>query len=282
MSLNRRDLLKLSAVGAACGLLPGVSSLAAARKKLPVALELYSVREICAKDFAGVLKATAEMGYDGVELAHTYHNVEAPALKKLLDQNKLKSCGMHLTLPALTGDAFKKTVDIHKVLGTPYLIIAGVPKKNLASKQACLDTSKLFAELAGKLKPHGLQLGYHCHAGDFIAVDGQTPWEIIGENTPADFIMQLDTCNASQGGADPVAMLKKFPGRAITVHLKEFDKTKGQVAVGDGAVKWDEVFAFCETQGGTKWYIVEDESQKGEKAIEGVRRCIQNLRKMGI
>jgi len=33
--------------------------------KIPIALQLYSVREECAKDFVGTIKAVSEMGYEG-------------------------------------------------------------------------------------------------------------------------------------------------------------------------------------------------------------------------
>ena len=70
MNITRRDLLKLGT----CGSVLGVAGAAfpklavAATKKLPVALELWSVRDEAEKDLARVLAAAAEMGYQGVEL----------------------------------------------------------------------------------------------------------------------------------------------------------------------------------------------------------------------
>ena len=37
--------------------------------RVPIALQLYSVREEAAKDLPGVLTAVAKMGYEGVEFA---------------------------------------------------------------------------------------------------------------------------------------------------------------------------------------------------------------------
>ena len=42
--------------------------------KLPIALQLYSVRDALAEDFYGTLKKVKEMGYDGVEFAGLYGN----------------------------------------------------------------------------------------------------------------------------------------------------------------------------------------------------------------
>jgi len=91
--------------------------------------------------------------------------------------------------------------------------------------------------------------------------------------------MQLDTGNCLGGGGDPVATLKKFPGRSLTIHLKEHGGPAG-APVGDGKVPWKEIFELCETTGGTQWYIVEQESFQ-TSSMESVQKCLENLRKMG-
>ena len=40
------------------------------------------------------------------------------------------------------------------------------------------------------------------------------------------------------------------------------------------------MFKICEASGGTEWYIVEHERGAGD-AVENVKRCLDNLRKMG-
>ena len=100
-------------------------------RKIPIGLELWSVRQQCEKELPAVLKAVAEMGYQAVELAHSFCGHAAAQWRKLLDENHLRSCGMHMGLPALEGDALQKTIDIHKVIGTPYLIVASLPKPSV-------------------------------------------------------------------------------------------------------------------------------------------------------
>jgi sugar phosphate isomerase/epimerase len=282
MNLSRRQLLQLSSGAAATWIAGSVGTrqaVAAPTAKIPIGLELWSVRQQCEKELPLVLKAVAEMGYQAVELAHSYYGHDSAAWRKLLDGNGLKSCGMHLGLGALQGDAFTKTVDIHKLLGTPYLIVASLPKKNLASVQAIAETGKVFNELSDRLKPHGMQIGYHCHGGDFAQVEGRTAWELFGEHTQPDVILQMDVGNCLGGGGDPIAMLKKFPGRSVSVHLKDHGGKPGAV-FGEGKVNWTEVFQICETTGGTKQYVIEEEGRSGPEALEDVRRALQNLRKM--
>jgi sugar phosphate isomerase/epimerase len=255
-------------------------AVAAPAQKIPIGLELWSVRQLCEKELPMVLKAVAQMGYDAVELAHSYYGYDAAAWRKLLDENGLKSCGMHMGLPALQGEAFQKTVEIHKVLGTPYLIVASLPHKSLASLPAIMETGKQFNELAEKLAPYGMKIGYHCHGGDFAKVQGRTAWELFGENTKPDVLLQLDIGNCLGGGGDAIGMLRKFPGRSVSLHIKDHGGKPGAV-FGEGTVDWKEVFQICETTGGTKQYIIEEEGRAGLEALDDVRRAIQNFRKMG-
>ena len=279
MTISRRQLLKLGA-GAAATWITGTglarSGVAAATAKIPIGLELWSVRHQCEDELPIVLKAVAQMGYDSVEMAHSYYGHDAKTWRKLLDENGLKSCGMHMGLKALEGDAFEETVKIHKIIGTPYLIIASLPKKSLASVQAIAETAEQFNQISKRLEPHGMKIGYHCHGGDFEKVEGRTAWEIFGEKTNDDVLLQLDIGNCLGGGGDPIDMLKKFPGRSVSLHVKDH----GGV-FGEGEVDWNEVFQLCETIGGTKQYIIEEEGRKGPEAIEVVRRAIKNFRKMG-
>ena len=92
--------------------------------------------------------------------------------------------------------------------------------------------------------------------------------------------MQLDTGNALVGGGDPVETLERYPGRALTVHLKEYSATDDKALIGEGEVRWDDVFGLCETTGGTKWYIVEQETY-AYPPLKCVDLCLRNLRAMG-
>lgn len=280
MTYSRRDMLKLSAATAAL-CLTGSNLLAADAKKIPIGLQLYSVRNEAAKNLPAVLEAVGKMGYQAVEFAGYYGWDQKPNdLKKLLDDNNLKCCGTHTALNTLQGDAYKKTVELHKTLGNKFLIIPWLDEKQFFStEQACKDTAKLLNDLADKAKVDGMLVGYHAHAHDLHKVGDQTAWDILFSNTKPEVVMQLDTQNCLTGGGDPYAILKKFPGRSLSVHLKEFSKTKPDAPIGEGDVRWPEIFQLCETIGGTQWYVIEHES--GNTPLESVKQCLLNVRKMG-
>lgn len=279
MNLSRRDILKLGVSAAAlwAARAKGLAMQAEPRKKIPVGLQLYSVREDCGKDLPGVLTAVGKMGYEGVEFAG-YYGRKAEELRKLLDDNGLKCCGTHTGLDTLTGDNLKATAEFNRTLGNKFLIVPSLPPTHTASVQALKDTAKLFGELAEKARPLGMRVGYHAHAGDLRPVEEQVPWDVIFGNTGPEVVMQLDTSNCLDGGADPLAVLKRYPGRSVTIHLKEHGGKPGAV-IGEGEVAWKDILRFCEKEGGTEWYIVEQERYAGAP-IDSVKQCLVNLRKM--
>jgi sugar phosphate isomerase/epimerase len=248
------------------------------RRRAPIGLQLYSVREDCKRDLPGTIAAVAKMGYKGVEFAG-YYDRTAGQLRKMLDDNGLVCCGTHTGLDTLLKDNLARTIEFNRTLGNKYLIVPGLPEKYRSSHQAWLDTAKLFNELAEKVKPHEMLVGYHNHSIEFTAMDGELPWDTFYGNTRKDVIMQIDVGNAIHGGADPLSYLYKYPGRAITVHVKEFSKTNKKALVGEGDVNWKAFFALCKAVGQTEWYIVEQESY-AYPPLECVQRCLRNLRKM--
>jgi sugar phosphate isomerase/epimerase len=236
------------------------------------------VREDCKRDLPGTVAAVAKMGYNGVEFAG-YYDRSAGQLRKMLDDNGLVCCGTHTGLDTLLGDNLARTIEFNQTLGNKYLVVPGLPEKYRNSHQAWLETAKLFNELAEKVKPHGMRVGYHNHSVEFSAMNGELPWDTFYSNTRKDVIMQLDVGNAIHGGVDPLPYLYRYPERAITVHVKEFSKTNDKALIGEGDVNWKAFFALCKAVGETEWYIVEQESY-AYPPIECVERCLRNLRRM--
>jgi len=276
MLITRRQMLKQGAGLAALGAL-GPAALAAAAK-IPVGVQLYSVRNDCQKDLPGTLAAVAKIGYKGVEFAG-YYGRKADELRKLLDDNGLKCCGTHTGWGTILGEKLAGTIEFNKTIGNKYLIVpGGLPGKTFASVEGCKETAKIFNEQAAKAKEAGMVVGYHAHGGDFKKIDGETVWDVLFANTNKEVVMQMDVGNCIGGGGDPYATLRKFPGRSLTIHLKEHGGAKG-APVGEGEVKWKEVFDICETTGATEWYIVEHES--GSSPVESIKACFENLKKLG-
>lgn len=247
--------------------------------QVPIALQLFSVRKECEKDLPAVLDAVAKVGYEGVEFAG-YYGRTAEQLESLLSDRGLQAVGTHIGVQTLLGAELEKTVEFNKTIGNRYLIVPGLPREYTDSLDAWKRTADLFNQLAEKVADEDLQVGYHNHTEEFKKVGGDCAWDVFARNTRKDVVLQLDTGNALLGGGDVVALLKAYPGRSTTVHLKEHSATNDKALIGEGDIPWKEVFRLCETVGGTEWYIVEQETY-AYPPLTTVEKCLQNLRNMG-
>ncbi len=278
--VSRRHFFHLSAgtvltAGLGCD---SVKNILGIKKSIPVGLQLYSVRSECKKDFFKTIEAVAGLGYQGVEFAG-YYEKTAKDIKKVLDDNGLVCCGTHTQYPAVQPELINQTIEFNLELGNKYLIIPWLGEELRGSKEDWKKTAAFFNKVAVKLQPHMLQIGYHNHGFEFQLMEGEMPWDIFAQNTNEDVILQLDTGNAAHGGVDPVPFLKKYPGRAVTVHIKEYSESNKNALIAEGDIRWQEVFEFCKNAGGTEWYIIEEEKDV-LPPLTSVAVSLENFRKL--
>ncbi|MBN1508341.1 MAG: sugar phosphate isomerase/epimerase [Sedimentisphaerales bacterium] len=283
-SLSRRDFLATTAASLAAAGIMGSGCMqeqkkatATSRGRIPVGLQLYSVRVDAEKDLAGTVAKVAAMNYEGVEFAGFYGH-SARDIRKILDDNGLRCCGSHTPWDDLSDAKLDATIEFNQTIGNPYLVCPWLQPKQGSPRQSWLDYAKRFNELAERLRPHHMQVGYHNHAHDFAPVDGTTGWDLLAGNTSKDVIMQFDTGNALSGGGDPLVYLKRYPGRATTIHIKEYSTSNPKALIGEGDIKWAEVLELCR-KGGTKWYIIEEEKE-GYPPLTAVEMSIKNFKKL--
>ncbi|MBC8064356.1 MAG: sugar phosphate isomerase/epimerase [Chlorobia bacterium] len=248
---------------------------------IPIALQLYSVRDDCAQDLFGTMAKVAAMGYDGVEFAG-YHGHRAEDIRMILTDLGLRCAGTHAGFATLQDDQIDATIEFHGILSCENLVVPWLPEETRNSPAACLETANQLNAISAKLKPFAMRTGFHTHSGDMTPLsNGKCAWDLLGEYTTDDFIMQYDTANGMAGGADPVQPILDWPGRGRTVHLKEWSGEHGAKVIGEGMVPWQKVFDACERIAGTEWYIVEHEAYEGMSPLEAVDLCLKNLRAMG-
>lgn len=250
--------------------------------RVPIGLELYSVRTDMVRDVYGTLKAVAEMGYDGVEFAGSYAQ-SGEVLRAMLDDVGLVCCGWHTGFHMVQDEALDATIALNKIVGNRRIIVPGIPGELVGTRAKWRAMADFFNALAEKLAPHDMVTGYHNHTTEFQPLDGENPWDTLFGNTGRGVVMQLDTGNAMHGGADPVALLNQYPGRAGAVHLKPY--TPGapdpfKPPIGEDKSDWPGIFHACETLGATDWYVVEYESD-AYPPLEAVAKCLQGLKAMG-
>lgn len=278
--VNRRDFLKTTVLmTAACTCGGGASAAAGRTGRIPIGLQLYAVRGDFEADVPGTLKAAADCGYKGVEFwgyggtPNVYKDYTAKQLRQMLDDNGLKCCGMHLELKALEDAQFDRTCENNQILGNRFLIIAGAQQK-MASLDGIKSLAQFLDRSEEKARPRKMRVGYHAHGFDFVRHEGRYAWDHLFSQVGPEVIMQMDVGNTLGGGGDPLGMLKKFPGRSLSIHLKEHeDKTFD-------SPYYREVFEHCETVGKTEWYVVEAGGSNG-RGFEVPRQALQALRRVG-
>jgi len=228
------------------------------QNKTPIGLQLFSVRGECARDLPATLKAAAEIGYVGVEPWGYGGDVlewmgrSGTDLRKMLDDNGLQCCGMHLRTEALLGDNLKRTIELNQQLGNHFLIVAA-DKGRMSAPDTIMELAGILNETAQTLRPLGMWTGYHAHGFDFVRFGERTAWQILFANTAPEVVMQLDIGNCASGGGDPIAMLEEFPGHG---------GAPGSV-IGEGMADWDTIFRLCETLHRPEWYVVEEGGLEG-------------------
>jgi sugar phosphate isomerase/epimerase len=244
-----------------------------------IGFQLWTVRGEFDRNVPGTLKALGQMGYKGVEFygyggtANVYKAYSAAQLRKLLDENGIKCCGMHVTLDALADERIKRTIENNRVLGNKYINLAMAPEL-MKTDAGIGKLAALLNRASAECRGQDMVVGYHCHPFDFAKINGRFAWEILFAQLKPEVNMQLDVGNCLSGGGDPIAMLKEFPGRTWSIHIKEHeDKT-----FDSGFYK--EIFRLCETTCGTKWYIVEMGSKDGT-GFEIPRAALDKLHAVG-
>jgi len=247
-------------------------------KPLRVGVQLYSVRDDCAKDLPGVLEAVGKMGYTGVEFAG-YYGRSAADLRRLLEQNHLSCYGTHVGLEALQGDNLAKTIAFCKELGCPFVCVPWLPEQKRDSKASVLETARLFDETAKQLAKEGLILGWHNEDYEFKKIDGDTIWQTFWANSGKTVAMQFDIGNALSVGEQAAPYLLKYPRRVVSVHLKDFSASNKSALLGEGDEHWNEVIPILKNKTATRWFIVEQESY-GEPPLVCVEKCLRNFERL--
>jgi sugar phosphate isomerase/epimerase len=280
MQTTRRRFIQ-SSLGCALGLnLSRALSMAAeTASKIPIGFQLYTVRGEFARNVPETLKALAKIGYKAVEFwgyggtPNVYEKYSAAELRKLLDDVGLKCCGMHMDLKALAKENMPRTIENNQVLGSEYLNVAAA-KEKMGSEAGIAELADLLNQRAAECRSHKMLVGYHAHPFDFEKVKDRFAWELLFSRTAPEVNMQMDVGNCLSGNGDPIAMLKKFPGRTRTIHIKEH---KEKTFESDF---YKEVFQLCETSSGTKWYIVEMGGLMGN-GFDVPREALTRLHELG-
>ena len=200
-------------------------------------------------------------------------------MRDLLGDLGLGVAGSHVGIGTLVGEELERSIDFSRELGNRFLIVPALPVEMMGSREAWLEVAGILNGVAERLGAEGMRTGYHNHQVEFQGIGGELPWDIVMGSTVDDVVMQFDVGNAMLGGVsaeDVFGFMRRYPGRARTVHFKEYSSVDGEALVGEGEVPWREFLGLCDAVGGTEWYIVEQGAYP-VPPLESARRCRENL-----
>ena len=263
-------------------------------KKWPIALQVYSVRDAAAADFAGTMKELKAMGYDGVELAGTY-GMTAVECKKILDEVGLALVSAHIPIDQLEDDAI---LDDYAATGIKFVAIPWlVGPKDEAELEAAI--ARIY-KIGERVHAKGMQLLYHNHDFEFEKINGKYILDTYYSDIPAQYLQtELDTCWVNVGGEEPAAYVRKYTGRAPIVHLKDFAGSKSEnmyALIGTDSAKEESTGKFefrpvgygrqdvpallqAAEAAGAGWVVVEQDSPSmGKTPMESVKMSIEYLK----
>lgn len=244
---------------------------------MQVGLQLYTVRDELARDYAGTIRRVGEIGYTAVEMAG-YGGMAAPQLKALLDESGLRAASTHVGLTALQ-ENLDAEIEYSLAIGCAYLVLPSLPQ-DLRNAAALRELAPRLTQIGRRCKEYGLAFAYHDHDWEFGTAEGHYLLDILLDHSdPGAVSLELDLYWAAFAGADPVAYLQRRADRVRLLHLKDLGADRRYTEVGEGSLDFAAIFAAAD-QAGVPWGIVELDNPTGP-SLESARLSLQNLRRMG-
>lgn len=246
-------------------------------KRNQIGVQLYTLREMAARDFEATLATVAKIGYAGVEFAG-FHGHSATDVRAMLDKYNLTAFSAHIGIDVFDNDIEKVVSDLQTV-GAPWGVVPWVSPDD--------RSPAFFTELGAKMNAYGsrfadagLKLGYHNHDFEFTMTTdgGKTIFETLIEITdPALVSFELDLFWAAVGGYEPDEVMLQYPDRVRLVHLKDgYELASGKDApFGEGVMDWGAIFSAAR-EIGIEYYITEQDNPNPEDPVGDVETAYRN------
>ncbi len=261
---------------------------------LPVAIQLFSIRDAMQADVRTALEKVKTMGYDGVEFAGLYGYTPLE-MKAMCEEIGLVPISAHVSFAEMLKNP--AIIDDYVAIGCEYITMPNLgdvrPWHDNYLTEAVPNVKKV-GEMVNKA---GKRLLYHNHAYELLKVNGGFGLDLLYRSVPAELLgTQFDTCWVSVGGGDPVDFLKRYSGRSPVVHLKDYvgSRTEEEIRgvkdpnstfelrpVGSGVQNFPEIIKTAE-ECGTKWFVVEqDDPSMGLTSMQCAQKSREYLKSIG-
>ena len=244
---------------------------------LPLAVQLYTLREQCAQDFEGALRAVARTGYRAVELAGL-HGMSARDLRKLLAELKLTAFACHAGLDRLENQFVEVIQECH-FLESLFVVCSSLPENCRKNAEGYRLGAQRLDAVGARLREHQLQLCYHNHAFEFELFENRSGMDWLYESCSKNNVKsELDVYWVKKGGADPVHWIEQLGRRCAILHLKDMDANGDFAEVGTGCLDFSAILKAAQ-KAGVHGYIVEQDVCS-RPPLESIAISLENLRRL--
>ena len=231
-------------------------------KLKPIALQLYTVRELLGEDFEGTVRAVAGMGYIGVEpyAGMPCALADAAALFRELD---LQTFNSHVPFP--DDDNKDAILEIAEAFDLESIAIAMLPPEDFETIDSIKRTCERLNRAGEFAGANNLGLHYHNHWWEYKQINGSATLDVMLDELADSVSLQIDTYWVQVGGADAVEVVKQVGARAPLIHLKDgwLEPQGDMAAVGHGVMNVPGIVnATAET---ANWYIVEQDRSNNDR-----------------
>ncbi|GAB2697613.1 sugar phosphate isomerase/epimerase [Aliiglaciecola sp. 3_MG-2023] len=250
-------------------------------------LQLFSLRHQFADDPAKTLDQIQDWGLHTVEGSRDLYGYSVEEFRAELDKRGIDVVSTDTSFEELRDNPMA-AVYRAKFYAANYTTFYWVPHGDNFLFDDADKTVKVMNEAGALLKKHGVTLQYHAHGYEYLPYKNETLFDYIIQNVDqAQF--QMDVFWTKHAGMNPTELLKKYPGRFTSLHLKDRKKgtpnsSKGSadgdtnVVLGQGDVGIASVVAEAKKQG-IRYFFLEDESSRVVQQIPKSILYLKSLEK---
>lgn len=250
-----------------------------------VGLQLYSLRDQFKIDVSNTLGLINEWGITKIEGGGTY-DMSMQDFKSLLAEHNLEMVSVGASFEDLENNV-DKIIETANGFGAKYVMCAWVPHDgNKWDLEEVEHASKVFNAAGKKLEENGITLAYHPHGYEFRPYKNGTLFDHMVDNAKS-YKFELDVFWAQHGGADPLALMKKYPTKFVLLHLKDLQKgiignntgheeDDTNVVLGTGQIDIAGIVAEAKALG-IEYMFIEDESSNVVSQVPKSLEYLKNL-----
>lgn len=239
--------------------------------RAPLGVQLWSFRAQADSNLPATLGMVRRMGFTHVETAGLY-GMTAAQFAQALRTADLRATSMHVSYDALKQHP-ESVIANAKALGARYVGLAWYPHDTsgfteVDARRAVGD----FNAFGRTMKAAGLTFFYHDHGFEPVPSGNGTLLDYMIQHTDPSLVSyEMDVLWTWLPGQDPVALLRRYPGRFKLMHIKDMKpgvprgSLRGglpdslQAVIGQGQVDWPALLRAARRDGVAEYYI-EDET----------------------